>query len=279
MSRIVRKTQLAPKTFELVVSSRIARRTQPGQFVIAMPEERGERIPLTIADYDSGAETLTLVVMVVGRSSMKITEVEPGQSLCAVVGPLGKPSHIDIDGPVLLVAGGVGTAPIYPIARAFHQHENRVLTVHGARTKELLFWQDKLEAVSDEYIVTTDDGSVGRHGLVTGPVTELLGRGDPKIERVVAIGPAIMMQKVSEATQPFGVPTIVSLNTIMIDGTGMCGGCRVDVGGTTQFTCVDGPEFDGHQVAWEELHHRQRVYREQEHCSLNRYIESRAHHG
>jgi ferredoxin--NADP+ reductase len=279
MSRILSKTELAPKTFELVVSSRIARRAQPGQFVIAMGEERGERIPLTIADYDTKAETLTLVVMVVGTSSMKIADLEPGQSLYALIGPLGKPSHIDIQGPVLFVAGGVGTAPVYPIARAFHQHENKVLTVQGARTRELLFWEDKLRSVSDEYIMTTDDGSAGRRGLVTGPVMELLARAEPKIERVVAIGPTVMMQAVSEATRPFGVSTIVSLNTIMIDGTGMCGGCRVEVGGTTQFTCVDGPEFDGHQVAWEGLKHRQRVYKEQEHCSLNRYIESRAHHG
>ena len=278
MSKILSKTEVAPKNYEMVVASRIARRARAGQFVIAMAEERGERIPLTIADFDPDKETITLVVMAIGTSSMKICDLQPGQQLHALIGPLGVPSHLDVDGTVVVVAGGVGTAPVYPIARAYFQRGNRVISIQGARTKSLLFWEDRLRAVSHEHIVTTDDGSAGRSGLVTEPLVDLLKAGTP-VARVLAIGPTVMMKAVSEATRPFQVPTVVSLNTIMIDGTGMCGGCRVEVAGTTQFTCVDGPEFDGHQVAWEGLMQRQRVYREQESCSLNRYIESQPNHG
>lgn len=271
-SIILSKKQLVPKIIELVVEApRIAEKALPGQFVVVMADESGERIPLTIADFDREKGTVTLVVMVVGASSLKISRLEAGESLFAIIGPLGKASEIEKLDTVIMVAGGVGTAPIYPIARAFREAGVRVITIQGARSKELLFWTDRLAAVSDQHIITTDDGSEGRKGLVTQPLEELLKEDAQKrIGCVYAIGPAIMMKFCCQTTQPFGVKTIVSLNSIMVDGTGMCGGCRVEVGGQTRFTCVDGPEFDGHLVDWGLLLSRQRVYVKHEDCSLKK---------
>ena len=271
-SIILSKKQLVPKIIELVVEApRIAEKALPGQFVVVMADESGERIPLTIADFDREKGTVTLVVMVVGASSLKISRLEAGESLFAIIGPLGKASEIENLDTVIMVAGGVGTAPIYPIARAFREAGVRVITIQGARSKELLFWTDRLAAVSDQHIITTDDGSEGRKGLVTQPLEELLKEDAQKrIGCVYAIGPAIMMKFCCQTTQPFGVKTIVSLNSIMVDGTGMCGGCRVEVGGQTRFTCVDGPEFDGHLVDWGLLLSRQRVYVKHEDCSLKK---------
>jgi len=275
MSRILRKKELAPKIYEMTVEApRIARKAQPGQFVIVMADEHGERIPLTIADFDRGAGTITIVLMVVGTSSQKLATLDEGRSFHALMGPLGKASEVDDVGTVVMVAGGVGAAPVYPIARAFHDRGCRVITIQGARHKALLFWVDRLRSQSDEHVLTTDDGSVGRKGLVTEPLKELLEQDAGKeIGCVYAIGPAIMMKFCSLATEPFGVRTIVSLNTIMVDGTGMCGGCRVQVGGRTLFTCVDGPEFDGHLVDWDLLLSRQQVYTTDEKCSLDRYLQ------
>jgi ferredoxin--NADP+ reductase len=274
MSKILEKRELAPKIFEMVVDApKIARKAKAGQFVVVMADERGERIPLTIADFDPREGTLTMVVMVVGTSSLKLSHLEVGQSLHALIGPLGKASEIEPFGTVIMVAGGVGTAPVYPIARAFHESGSRVITIQGARSKELLFWTDRLASASDEHVITTDDGTFGRKGLVTEPLKELLEQdGEKTIECVYAIGPAVMMKFCSLTTKPFGTKTIVSLNSIMIDGTGMCGGCRVNVGGQTRFTCVDGPEFDGHLVDWDLLLSRQNIYHEQESCSLERLI-------
>jgi ferredoxin--NADP+ reductase len=274
MNTILKKTELVPKIFELVVEApRVAKKALPGHFVVVMAEELGERIPLTIADFDRQAGTVTLVVMVVGTSTTKICQLDPGQALHALIGPLGAPSEIEKFDSVVMVAGGVGTAPVYPIARAFHDMGCRVITIQGARSKDLLFWTDRMAAVSDEHIVTTDDGSFGRKGLVTEPLAELLrANDDGKIQCVYAIGPAIMMKFCAETTRPHTVQTVVSLNSVMVDGTGMCGGCRVDVGGDTKFTCVDGPEFDGHLVDWDLLMSRQRIYHEQEACSLNKYV-------
>jgi ferredoxin--NADP+ reductase len=274
MNTILKKTELVPKIFELVVEApRVAKKALPGHFVVVMAEELGERIPLTIADFDREAGTVTLVVMVVGTSTTKICQLDPGQALHALIGPLGAPSEIEKFDSVVMVAGGVGTAPVYPIARAFHDMGCRVITIQGARSKDLLFWTDRMAAVSDEHIVTTDDGSFGRKGLVTEPLAELLrANDDGKIQCVYAIGPAIMMKFCAETTRPHTVQTVVSLNSVMVDGTGMCGGCRVDVGGDTKFTCVDGPEFDGHLVDWDLLMSRQRIYHEQEACSLNKYV-------
>jgi len=271
-STILSKRDLAPKIIELVVEApRIAAKALPGQFVVVMADESGERIPLTIADFDRVKGTVTLVVMVVGASSLKISRLQAGESLFAIIGPLGKASEIEKLDTVVMVAGGVGTAPIYPIARAFREAGVRVITIQGARSKELLFWTDMLASVSDQHIITTDDGSAGRKGLVTQPLEELLKEDSQKrIGCVYAIGPAIMMKFCCQTTQPFGVKTVVSLNSIMVDGTGMCGGCRVEVGGETRFTCVDGPEFDGHLVDWGLLLSRQKVYVKHEDCSLKK---------
>lgn len=275
MHEILEKVRLSEKIFEMVVRApRVARKALPGQFVVVMASEEGERIPLTIADFDRQQGTLTMVLMVVGTSSLKLSRLEVGDSLYALIGPLGMPSEIADFPSVVLVAGGVGTAPVYPIARAFHESGSRVITIQGARTKDLLFWTDRLAAVSDQHIITTDDGSCGRKGLVTEPLKELLEQDSQRrIGCVYAIGPTLMMKFCSKATQPFGVKTMVSLNTVMVDGTGMCGGCRVTIGGKVQFTCADGPEFDGHQVDWDELLSRQKVYVEHEQCSLKRYVE------
>ncbi len=272
MSRILKRRKLTTKIFELVIETpRIARKAQPGQFVVVMADESGERIPLTIADFDRELGTITLVVMVVGASSLKLSKLNVGDSLFAVIGPLGKASEIEKLDTVVMAAGGVGAAPIYPIARAFHEAGSQVITIQGSRSEDLLFWTDRLSSVSDRHIITTDDGSAGRKALVTQPLEELLNEDASKrIGCVYAIGPAIMMKFCSLATRPFGVRTVVSLNPVMVDGTGMCGGCRVEVGGKTRFTCVDGPEFDGHLVDWDLLLSRQKIYTKYEECSLQR---------
>lgn len=274
MSRILEKRQLAPRIFEyLVAAPRIARKAQPGHFVIVMADERGERIPLTIADFNPRGGTITLVMMVVGTSTMKLSRLGPGDCFYALIGPLGRPSELESYPTVLMVAGGVGAAPVFPIARAFRDRGSRVVTIQGARSSELLFWTEKLAAVSHRHIVTTDDGSAGRPGLVTGPLEECLQQDvQRQIGCVYAIGPAAMMKACCEVTRPFGIKTVVSLNTVMVDGTGMCGGCRVNLRGQTRFTCSDGPEFDGHQIDWDEFLGRQKTYAHEEQCSLERYL-------
>ncbi len=277
MPEIVENTELCPDIWQIVVEAPdVAAKALPGHFVIVMADQQGERIPLTVADYDPSAGTLTLVLAVVGTSSTKLSKLEAGQQLYALLGPLGHPSEIARHGTVVMVAGGVGTAPIYPIAKAMKAAGNRVVSIQGARTAELLFWEEKLRAVSDQYIVTTDDGSRGRKGLVTEPLRELLEDDrQGAIGCVYAIGPPVMMKFCAETTRPFDIKTIVSLNTIMGDGTGMCGGCRVRVGDKTLFTCVDGPEFDGHLVDWDGVLARQRIYVAEEKCSMERYARVR----
>jgi ferredoxin--NADP+ reductase len=261
---ILAKEQLAPVTKLYDVHAPVvARKAQAGQFVIVRLDEEGERIPLTIADYDRERGTITLVVQEVGKTTMQMDSLQPGDHLASFTGPLGLPSEVEDFGTVLCVGGGVGIAPIYPIARDLKEAGNTVLSVIGARNKDLLFWEEKMRAVSDEIVVCTDDGSYGRKALVTIPMKEMLEAGRP-IKHIWAIGPAIMMKFCALTTQPFGVPTTVSLNSIMVDGTGMCGACRVEVGGQTRFVCVDGPEFDGHEVDWDQLLARQRIYLEQE---------------
>jgi ferredoxin--NADP+ reductase len=275
MNKILEKRELVKDIHEMIVDAPlVASKAQAGHFVLVMADEVGERIPLTIADYDRDKGTITLIFMVVGTSTTKLARLEAGQELYAFVGPLGHTSEIENFGTAIMVAGGIGTAPIFPIARSLRDKGNRVISIQGARSKDLLFWTEKLATVSDEHIVTTDDGTFGRKGLVTEPLKEILENDkDKNIGICYAIGPAIMMKFCSLTTKPFDVKTIVSLNSIMIDGTGMCGGCRVDVGTKTQFTCVDGPEFDGHLVAWDQLIDRQSIYHEEEKCSLNRYLE------
>lgn len=270
MIPLLDKRELAPSIFEMTVEHpRLARKARPGEFVIVMIDERGERIPLTIADFNAEKGTVTMVVMAVGTSTRKMAKLGAGDSLEAMIGPLGQPSEIENFGTVAMVAGGVGTAPIYPIARALRAAGNKVISIQGSRNKDLLFWVDKLGSVSDEHIVMTDDGSFGRKGLVTEPLKELLEQ--KKVNAVWTIGPAIMMKFCAETCRPFGVKTIASLNSVMIDGTGMCGGCRVRVGDQTKFTCVDGPEFDALAVDWNLLLSRQKTYCEQEKCSLAKY--------
>jgi len=274
MNRIVSKREVAPKIHEFVVEApRVARKAQPGHFVIVMADERGERIPLTIADFDREAGTVTLVVMVVGTSTWKLSRLTTDDPLFALIGPLGQPSEIEKCDTVVMVAGGVGTAPVYPIARGFHDLGCRVVTIQGARSKELLFWTDRIASVSNQHVITTDDGTAGRKGVVTEPLEELLtSEAGRRIDRVYAIGPAVMMKFCAKTTQPHGVKTVVSLNTVMVDGTGMCGGCRVNLAGQSKFTCSDGPEFDGHLVDWDELLSRQKIYSQHEQCSLDRYL-------
>jgi ferredoxin--NADP+ reductase len=255
----------------VIAAPEVARKARAGQFVIVRIDERGERIPLTIADYDRDAGTITIIFQEVGKTTVHLGTLEPGDELATFVGPLGHPTEIEDYGTVVCVGGGVGIAPVYPIARALKEAGNTVISIIGARNKELLFWEDKMAAASDELIVCTDDGSYKRKALVTEPLKELLEQNDREIARVWAIGPAIMMKFVSLTTQPFEVPTTVSLNTIMIDGTGMCGGCRVLLEDGAQFVCVDGPEFDGHKVDWDNLLNRQQFYRGEERLAMEHW--------
>jgi len=268
MYRIVTKEKLGPVTdFMKVEAPAIAKKAKPGQFVVIRIDEVGERIPLTLADWDDKEGTISLVAMQVGTSTHKLARLDAGDNILNLVGPLGLPSEIERFGTVVCVGGGVGIAPLFPIARALRQAGNKIISIIGAREKGLLFWEERMRSVSDELIVTTDDGSYGRKGLVTEPLKEILER-DKQVKRVIAIGPAIMMKFCSATTKPFGVHTIVSLNSIMVDGTGMCGCCRVSVGDVTKFACVDGPEFDGHKVDWALLFKRQQIYLAEEKRSL-----------
>jgi ferredoxin--NADP+ reductase len=249
----------------------VARRAKAGQFVMVRIDEPGERIPLTIADFDREAGTITLIFQEVGKSTMQMGTLKPGDELITVAGPLGHPTDIEKYGTVICIGGGVGIAPTFPIARALKQAGNTVISIIGARNKTLLFWEDRMRSVSDELIVCTDDGSYGRKAVVTEPLKELLEKRGKEIARVWAIGPAIMMKFVSMTTKPHNVPTIVSLNTIMIDGTGMCGGCRVVLDSGAQFVCADGPEFDAHKVNWDILLSRLGFYTEQEREAVERW--------
>jgi ferredoxin--NADP+ reductase len=241
----------------------VAAKARAGQFIILRIDEEGERIPLTIADFDRSRGTITTIFQEVGYTTRRLGTMEAGDALADFVGPLGQPSEIENYGRVVCVGGGVGVAPVYPIARALKEAGNEVISIIGARTKELLIWEEKMRAVSSELLVATDDGSYGHHGFVTDLLKQVLEeRGN--VARVWGIGPVVMMRAVAETTRPFGVPTIVSMNPIMVDGTGMCGACRVSVGGETKFACVDGPEFDGHQVDWQLALRRMNMYREEE---------------
>jgi len=268
MFNIVAKEKLCPVIdFVKIEAPAVAKKAKAGQFVVIRVDEVGERIPLTLADWDEKEGTLTLVAMRVGTTTFKLSALNVGDRLLDLSGPLGIPSEIENFGTVICVGGGVGVAPIYPIARALKQAGNEVITIMGARNKDLIFWEDRLRSVSDELIVTTDDGSYARKGLVTDPLKEILEK-KKQITRVVAIGPAVMMKFCSLTTKPFSVTTIVSLNAVMVDGTGMCGCCRVSIDGVTKFVCVNGPEFDAHHVDWDLLFKRQRIFCDEERRSL-----------
>ena len=252
MNRIIEKTYFSDKVVKLVVENPlIAKSRKPGNFVILRVGEDGERFPLTIAGADPLLGTITLVVQIMGVSSSKLVALEPGDCITDLVGPLGKPTHIEKIGTVLAAGGGVGVAPLLPIVEAFKKAGNRVVTVIAARNKDLIILEDEIRKWSDEVIVMTDDGSYGRQGLVTAGMEEIIQR--EKVDECIVIGPAIMMKFASLLTKKYNIPTQASLNSIMVDGTGMCGACRVTVGGKTKFTCVDGPEFDAHKVNFDEM--------------------------
>ena len=274
MNKIITKERLSEEVYKIVVYAPwIAKERKAGQFVIVQRDiDYGERIPLTIADADATAGTITLIFQTVGESTHRLAELEKGDSIQAVLGPLGNPTHIEKFGWVVGVGGGIGAAPLYPIAQAMKQAGNRLTIILGARTKELIIMEEAMRAVADELIVVTDDGSYGTKALVTEPLKTLCERV-PAPDLVVAIGPPIMMKFCAATTKPYNVPTLASLNTIMIDGTGMCGGCRVTVGDCTKFVCVDGPEFDAHQVDWDNMLKRLATYKTIEAQQHNAYHE------
>ncbi len=269
-NKIIMKKALIPgQTSMLVIEvPEIAQNAKPGNFVILRIHEKGERIPLTIADTNPEAGTITIVFLVVGKSSAYLETLEEGESILDVCGPLGKPTHIEPSGTVICVGGGTGIAAMHHIAKGHHQAGNHVVAIVGARSKDLLLFCDELGDFCPELIIATDDGSCGHKGFVTDVLRERLEQ-DKDVSEVVAIGPVPMMEAVARTTELFGVKTTVSLNSIMIDGVGMCGACRCNVGGKTKFTCVDGPEFDGHQVDFNELKMRLAQYKTQEALSMD----------
>ena len=265
MNCILYKEQLSDDVYLMRVEAPlIAEERRAGQFImLQMDSDLGERIPLTIADADRSEGSITLIFQVVGRTTHLLAELNVGDSIGNLVGPLGQPTHVEKFGTVVCVGGGIGVAPLHPIAQAMKDAGNHVIVVLGARNQDLLILEKQMEKIADELIVCTDDGSYGRKALVTEPLKELCER-DPKPDLAVAIGPPVMMKYCAETTRPYAVPTVVSLNTVMIDGTGMCGGCRVQVGGEIRFVCVDGPEFDGHKVDFDNMIARLGAYRRQE---------------
>ncbi|MDD3788360.1 MAG: sulfide/dihydroorotate dehydrogenase-like FAD/NAD-binding protein [Petrimonas sp.] len=259
MNKIVSKENLSEKVVKFEIEAPlIAKSRRAGHFVIVRVGKKGERIPYTIASSNPEKGTITLVIQNVGKSSQKVCQLEVGDYVTDMVGPLGKATHIEKFGTVICAGGGVGVAPIFPIIEAMKKAGNRVISIIAARTKDLVILEDEIRKLSDEVIIMTDDGSYGKKGLITQGIEEVIQR--EKVDLCVTIGPAIMMKFVSELTKKYDVPTLASLNTIMVDGTGMCGACRVTVGGKTKFVCVDGPEFDAHQVDFDEMLMRLRAY-------------------
>ena len=273
--QIVAREDFSDVTYLLEVHHPLmARAAKPGQFVMVMLHEHGERIPLTLADFDAKKGTITLVIQAVGKTTKEMQQAcRVGTTLHAVVGPMGMPSPIAHANKVLCVGGGLGVAPVFPQSRGFKEHGAYVIGVLGFRTKSLVFWEDKFRGVCDELILCTDDGSAGVKGMVTEGIRQAAAKHDD-INECVAIGPPMMMRGAAEATRPFKIRTMVSLNPLMIDGTGMCGGCRVKVGGQVKFACVDGPDFDAHQVDFDDLMSRLRRFASQEHAALERWSES-----
>jgi ferredoxin--NADP+ reductase len=271
MFKIIKREEMSEGNVILneIEAPKIARKALPGQFVILKANEDGERIPLTMAETDAEKGTITIIYMIVGKSTALFKTLQVGDSYQDVIGPLGKPTHVEKLGKIICVGGGTGIAVLHPITRAMKEAGNHVISIIGARSKDLLIMEDHMTAASHELRVCTDDGSYGHHGFVTDVVKEILEAGG--IDQVVAIGPVPMMKFVSLITKEFKVPTLVSLNPIMVDGTGMCGGCRVTIGGQTKFACVDGPEFDGHQVDYDELMLRLQAYCEDEQECYNEF--------
>lgn len=271
MYQVLHKEKLGPDIWLYRIKAPdVARYRQPGQFVIVRIREDGERIPITIADVDTDEGSITLIVQAVGKTTLEMSSLGIGETIPTVTGPLGRPTHIEKVGRVLCVGGGIGIAPLYPVAKAMREAGNHVTSIIGARSSDLLILEEKMRKTSNHLIVTTDDGSQGCRGFVTDSIKNLIDIGDA-FQLCVAMGPPIMMKCVCDLTKEYEIPTIVSLNPIMVDGTGMCGCCRVTVGGAVKFACVDGPEFDGHLVDFPELITRLTTYREQERESLEHY--------
>ncbi|HKZ18137.1 MAG TPA: sulfide/dihydroorotate dehydrogenase-like FAD/NAD-binding protein [Geobacteraceae bacterium] len=280
MHTILQKNMLIERTWHMrVMAPLIARKCRAGQFLILRIDEKGERIPLTIADWNSTEGTIDIYFQEIGVSTERLARLEEGDSILDVVGPLGNPSHVEkLDGTFVMVGGGFGIAAGYPVARAFKEAGNRVIAVLGAKTKGLLICEDMLNAVCDELLVATNDGSYGKQGMVSDILQDLLDRGE-KIRLIFPVGPPIMMKVISEMTRPLKIKTVVSLNPVMVDGTGMCGSCRVTVAGKTRFVCSEGIDFDGHEVDWDEMMSRQKMYSRQEQEALAHYHEHGACHG
>ena len=273
MNKIIEKEFFSENVAKIIIDAPdIAKSRKAGNFVIIRLDDKGERIPLTIADGDPEKGTITLVVQKVGVTSAKLLAMNVGDEILDLVGPLGKATHIDKFGTVLCAGGGVGVAPLLPIVKALHEAENRVITVLAGRSKELIIMEDEMRKYSDEVVIMTDDGSYGKQGLVTAGMEEVIQR--EKVDKAVVIGPAIMMKFGSLTTKKYNIPTEVSLNTIMVDGTGMCGACRISIGGKTKFVCVDGPEFDAFQVDWDQMMMRMGAYKTQEHEAYQKYLET-----
>ncbi len=277
MYKIIHKEELAPSVCLFkVIAPDIAKKRQAGQFVIIIANEKGERIPLTIADANPDEGWITIVCQAVGKSTYMLNDMKEGDSILSVVGPLGQPTHIENYGTCVCIGGGVGIAPVYPIAEAMKIKGNRIISILGARSKDLLIMEDYMRKVSEDVIITTDDGSYGKKGLVTDALQELIDKGE-RIDLVLAIGPVIMMKYVSLLTKKYNIRTMVSLNPIMVDGTGMCGCCRVTIGEERKFACVDGPEFDGHFVDYDELMMRLSMYKSKEKVALESYLGQKDH--
>ena len=273
MNKITKRQILSEGVKDFWVESPlIARKRKAGQFVIVRINEHGERIPLTIVDSDPDAGTIRLIFQEVGKTTFMMGELQEGDGILDVVGPLGRATHVENFGTVVCIGGGIGVAPVYPIAKAMKEAGNNLISIIGARNKDLLILEREMTDTSDRIQITTDDGSYGLHGFVTDALQQLIDEG-VKIDLCVTIGPVIMMKMVSRLTQKYNIPTVVSLNSTMIDATGMCGGCRVTVGDKTKFVCVDGPEFDGHQVNYDELMLRQNAYLPQEKEAMDHYHE------
>ena len=272
MFPIVESREIAKNVIlQRIVAPRIARKRKGGQFLVVRRGELSERIPLTIVDSDPAEGTVTIIFQAVGKSTAELAGLKAGDSLLDVVGPLGLPTHIENLGTVVGIGGGIGAAPLLPIATAFKKAGNRLISIVGARTKELLILEEEMKAISDQIVVTTDDGSYAKKGFVTTALQELIDAGT-KVDLCIAIGPVPMMRAVAEVTRPHSIKTVVSLNPIMVDATGMCGACRVSVGGKTRFVCVDGPEFDGHEVDFKELVMRNRAYLREEKDAMDRFL-------
>ena len=261
--KILSKKELCPNQYEITIDAPyVVRNARAGQFIIFRAEENGERVPLTIADVNKETGALTLVFMAVGYSTKKLAELNVGDELVDLVGPLGKPTHIENYGTAICIAGGYGAAPCYLIAKALKDAGNKVYMIMGARTKDLIFWQDKMKDACTELFITTDDGSLGIKGFGTAVMKDIMDR--EKVDYAIAVGPMPMMRAVAELTRGTGIKTEASMNPIMVDGTGMCGACRLTVGGQTKFACVDGPDFDAHEIDFDEVINRTRIYKDQE---------------